>query len=164
MKTFWFAARPALPLVLIAAMAPPLAAQTAPARDVAPAPLQLAQVAIPAASPVAPIRAAAAPSGAAVQPVAASVEAAIQPVDLARYTCQDLMMDMLNKQLDRINLTVTVSWGLARAKDDPTNTRLDFAQVKPRHDAVWKSCALGDRTRHVRDVVADEIKTARSAS
>ena len=71
------------------------------------------------------------------------------------------MVDMLNKQLERINLTVTISWGLARAKDDPTNARLDFAQLKPLNESVWKSCALGERARHVRDVVADEMKSVR---
>ena len=159
MKSIWFAARPALPMMLIAAIAPPLAAQTTPARDVAPAPVQLAQVAIPAAPQAAPAtaRPAATPG---TQPAA---DGAMSPVDLARYTCQDLMKDMLDKQMERINLTVTISWGLARAKDDPTNTRLDFAQVKPLNEAVWKACALGDRARHVRDVVADEMKTPRPA-
>lgn len=121
----------------------------------------------PPAPPVPPtVAQAQAPAAVAARPVGAPVaaEAPMQPVDLSRYSCQDLMVDMLNKQLERINLTVTISWGLARTKDDPTNARLDFAQLKPLNEAVWKNCALGERARHVRDVVADEIKLVRTAS
>lgn len=137
-------------LLLAAAVSLPFiataSAQTAPTAPAAPA--------APAAAPVA------APAQA--RPVAAIVaEASIQPVDLSRYSCQDLMVDMLNKQLERISLTVTISWGLARTKEDPTNARLDFAQLKPLNESVWKNCAMGERARHVRDVVADEMKTAR---
>lgn len=142
----------ALPLVTTA-----FAQTAAPVPPVppAPAPAQSVQAAVPA-------RPAAAP--AVTQGAAPASEAAMQPVDLSRYSCQDLMVDMLNKQLERINLTVTISWGLARTKDDPTNARLDFAQLKPLNEAVWKNCALGERARHVRDVVADEIKLVRTSS
>ncbi|MSP04922.1 MAG: hypothetical protein EXR05_06725 [Acetobacteraceae bacterium] len=74
------------------------------------------------------------------------------------------MTDMLNKQLEWFSMTVIISWGLARAKQDPTNARLDFSQIKPLNEAVWKNCAFGDRARHVRDVVADEMKSVRTSS
>lgn len=140
-------------LLLAGAVALPFVT-TASAQTTPPAPPAVVQVQAPAPAVVA-ARPAAAP---------AAAEAPMQPVDLSRYSCQDLMVDMLNKQLERINLTVTVSWGLARAKEDPTNARLDFAQLKPLNEAVWKNCAFGERARHVRDVVADEIKLVRTGS
>jgi len=128
--------------------------------------IQLAQLRMPgatdatAAPPAAPPAAPAA--GAAPAPVpampAAAGQGGVQPVELARYSCQDMMLDLVNRQMDRITLTVTIAWGLARVKEDPSNGRLDFAQLNSLNEALWKDCAFGDRTRQVRDVVAEVLK------
>ncbi|MSP05640.1 MAG: hypothetical protein EXR05_10510 [Acetobacteraceae bacterium] len=108
------------------------AARDAPkgARVLAFVPVQLAQATPPAAPgqiPSAAPRLARAP---------AAAEAVIQPVDLSPYSWQDLMTGMLNKQMERIGMTVASSWDLARAKEDLTNALLDFAHIKPLNEAM----------------------------
>ena len=78
-------------------------------------------------------------------------------LDIGSYTCQDMLADLLNKQTVRMGLSLLIAYVRAQEQRDPASTVYDLAQVRLVGAAVGKSCATGDRSRKLLDVVAGEL-------
>lgn len=82
-----------------------------------------------------------------------------RPVDLSSYTCQDMMQDMTDKQIERVGISLLVAYTITQVQADPSKLKFDMDSVRRLSERVGRNCGLGERSRTVLQVVGDEYKT-----
>jgi hypothetical protein len=96
--------------------------------------------------------------GAALAGLAATAHAqGDQQVNVDSYSCQDMMADALAQNTKRIGIAVIIEYVHQHDKMTGGATGYDMDEIVKISEAVGGDCAVGDRTRLLKDVLAAKM-------
>jgi hypothetical protein len=83
--------------------------------------------------------------------------APVAAFDTDTYTCQNVLDDLAAGRQSQIGIAVVVTYAQLRATTTPQDHSFSMGAIQQVASAAGASCATGDHTRLLRDVVAEQM-------
>jgi len=87
----------------------------------------------------------------------AAPAAPVAAFDTDTYTCQNVLDDLAAGRQSQIGIAVVVTYAQIRAATTPQDHSFSMGAIQQVASAAGASCATGDHTRLLRDVVAEQM-------